>query len=169
MRGHRALPTFPGPAPLLLRSSFPTRSLDDTGYGIGLRLLELVFFKDRPGRRETGVLPALQFVASTLWSHLFGKTADALERSTEQANSYMIREAEPLTNAFISVPRDRSRFNPASFIAGIIRGVLDGSGFPCTVQAATVPAPDAPLVPGAAPGPAPRDKTVFVIKFEAEA
>lgn len=67
----------------------------------------------------------------------------------------MIREDEPVTNSFISVPKEYARLNCASFIAGIIHGVLDASGFPCSVAAVTVPVPDAP-----------RDKTVFVIKFE---
>lgn len=130
--------------------------MDATGYGIGLRLLETVALKERPGRRETAVVPMLQFVSSVVWQHLFGKTADALEKSTEHANSYMIREAEPITNIFISVPKDRSRFNPASFVGGILRGILDGAGFPCTVQAVTQP-----LEVEAGP----RDKTVFLIKF----
>ena len=98
----------------------------------------------------------LQFVSSTVWQQLFGKIADALEKSTDTANSYMIRDDDPLTNAFISIPKDLARFNPASFMAGIVRGVLDAAGFPCTVQAAIVPNSDGP-----------RDRTVFVITFTA--
>jgi hypothetical protein len=129
--------------------------LEQAGYGVGLRCLELVALKERPTKRETTIVGMLQFVSSALWQALFGKTADALEKSTDTANAYMIRDDEPLTNYFISVPRDLGRFNPASYMAGILRGVLDAGGFPCTVQAVTVPN-DA----------GPRDKTVFLIKFE---
>ena len=95
----------------------------------------------------------LQFLSSVVWQQLFGKSADALEKSTDTANAYMIRDDEPLTNYFISMPKDLSRLNPASFMAGIVRGVLESGGFPCTVQAVIVPSD------------APRDKTVFLIKF----
>ena len=98
----------------------------------------------------------LQFVSSSVWTTLFGRPADALEKSTEKANAYMIRDDEPIVNSFISVPRDMSRFNPASFMAGILRGVLEGAGFGCQVQAVNV----------AADSGAPRDKTVFVVTFD---
>jgi hypothetical protein len=138
-----------------VRFAPPLRRLEQAGYGVGLRCLELVAVKERPAKRETSVVGMLQFVSSALWQALFGKTADALEKSTDTANAYMIRDDEPLTNYFISVPRDLGRFNPAAYMAGILRGVLDAGGFPCSVQAVTVPN-DA----------GPRDKTVFLIKFE---
>lgn len=125
---------------------------------MGLRFLELLAFREKPGKREISVIGMLQFVSSTVWQQLFGKSADALEKSTDTPNAYMIRDDEPLTNYFISMPKDLSRLNPASYMAGIVRGVLDGAGFPCTVQAVTVPAETAA-----------RDKTVFLIKFEAAA
>lgn len=31
---------------------------------------------------------------------------------------------------FVSVPREMGHLNPAAFVAGIVRGALDGSGFP---------------------------------------
>ena len=98
----------------------------------------------------------LQFASSAVWTALFGRPADALEKSTDKAHAYMIRDDEPLVNSFISVPKDMSRFNPAAFMAGILRGVLDGAGYPCTVQAVTV----------AAEGGGVRDRTVFLVTFE---
>ena len=131
------------------------RRLEQAGYPIGARFLELLALRERAGKREVTVVGMLQFVSSTVWQSLFGKTADALEKSTDTANAYMIRDDEPLTNAFISVPKDLARFNPAAFMAGIVRGVLDSAGFPCTVQAVTVA------------GDGPRDKTVFLVTFDA--
>jgi trafficking protein particle complex subunit 5 len=128
--------------------------LDNAGYNIGLRFLELISFKDKPGKRETSTVSMLQFLSSSIWQHLFGKQADALEKSTEDENTFMIRDDEPITNFFISVPKDLSRFNPACFIAGILRGLLDGAGFECTVQAVNVAVENGP-----------RDKTVYVVKF----
>lgn len=83
--------------------------LEAAGAGIGVRFLELSSFRDKPGRRETGVVGMLQFVSGPAWQSLFGKQADALEKSTEVANQYMIREDEPLTNHFISMPKEYSR------------------------------------------------------------
>jgi trafficking protein particle complex subunit 5 len=153
------------------------RSLEAAGYGIGVRCLELAAFKERPGKRETTIVGFLQFISGVFWQHLFGRVADALEKSKDQPNSYMIRDEDPFTNTFISVPKDASRFNPASFVAGIVRGALDSAGFvssfnllgnikskatfvqlfmqACTVQAVVVPADDRP-----------RDATVYLIKFE---
>jgi hypothetical protein len=41
----------------------------------------------------------------------------------------MIREAEPLTNHFISMPKELARLNPAAFVAGILHGMLDAASF----------------------------------------
>jgi hypothetical protein len=89
-------------------SDLETR-LEAAGAGIGVRFLELAAFRDKPGRRETGVVGMLQFVSGPAWQSLFGKHADALEKSTEVANQFMIREDEPLTNHFISMPKEYSR------------------------------------------------------------
>jgi hypothetical protein len=41
----------------------------------------------------------------------------------------MIHEYTPITNAFVSVPTDMGNLNCASFLAGIIAGILDSSRF----------------------------------------
>lgn len=40
-----------------------------------------------------------------------------------------IRDNDPLTNRYISVPRDLSPLNCAAFMGGIVRGALDAAGF----------------------------------------
>ena len=40
-----------------------------------------------------------------------------------------IFDKEPLTNRFISVPKDMGDLNCAAFVAGIINGVLDAAEF----------------------------------------
>ncbi|KAJ6296179.1 hypothetical protein OIU78_024085 [Salix suchowensis] len=51
----------------------------------------------------------------------------------------MISEKELLVNRFISIPKDMGTFNCGAFVAGIVRGVLDGAGFPAVVTAHFVP------------------------------
>ena len=104
---------------------------------IGARLLPA---REKGGRRETRLINILQFVSSTVWKSLFGKAADALERSTDNEDEYMISDSAPLTNQFISVPPDLGQLNCAAFIAGIIKGVLDGAQF-VRRRIATVSAP----------------------------
>lgn len=41
----------------------------------------------------------------------------------------MIYENNPITNTFVSLPLDLSQFNCATFIAGIIAGILDSAKF----------------------------------------
>ncbi|QCD92070.1 E3 ubiquitin-protein ligase Topor [Vigna unguiculata] len=90
-------------------------------------------------RRETRLLGILSFVHSTVWKVLFGKVADSLEKGTEHEDEYMISEKELLVNKFISIPKDMGTFNCGAFVAGIVRGVLDGAGFPAVVTAHFVP------------------------------
>lgn len=41
----------------------------------------------------------------------------------------MIIDQLPLTNKFISVPKEMSALNCAAFIAGVVKGVLDATNF----------------------------------------
>ncbi|XP_062509524.1 trafficking protein particle complex subunit 5-like isoform X2 [Corticium candelabrum] len=69
-----------------------------------------------------------------LWT-LFGKEADNLEHATGDESTYYIIEKEPIINKFISVPKDKSSLNCASFSAGIVEGVLNATDFPAKVTA----------------------------------
>mmetsp|Transcript_27260 Transcript_27260/g.35756 ORF Transcript_27260/g.35756 Transcript_27260/m.35756 type:complete len:189 (+) Transcript_27260:96-662(+) len=133
------------------------KRLEETGYHVGLRVLELVTYREKQNRRRTRLLQTLQFISTNVWKYLFGKQADSLERSRENEDEYMIHEFEPLTNEFVSVPSDMGHFNCAAFIAGIIAGILDGSSFPAKVTAHGV---------GMENGQ--KEKTVFLLKFSPE-
>jgi hypothetical protein len=125
------------------------------GYTIGQRLLELLLHREgRSAKRETRVLGILQFVAQTLYRHLFGKPADGLEKSRDNEDEYMLIDHDPVVNSYISVPREMNQLNCAAFVAGIIEAVLDGSLFPSRVTAHSVPSEQHPM------------KTVFLIKFD---
>ena len=67
---------------------------------------------------------------STLWKHLFGRQARDLEQSNTAEDEYMISDSDLFVTRFVSVPREMGHFNPAAFVAGVVRGALDGAGFP---------------------------------------
>ncbi|CAM6123315.1 unnamed protein product [Calypogeia fissa] len=133
------------------------RRLEDAGYGVGLRTLELLCHREKGNRRETRLLGILSFVHSTVWKCLFGKVADSLEKGTEHEDEYMISEKELLVNRFISVPKDMGAFNCGAFVAGVVKGVLDSAGFPARVSAHFV------AVEGQQ-----RPRTTILIKFAEE-
>ena len=94
-----------------------------------------------------------QFVTGPRWKSPFGKEADALQASADEEGVYMIYEAKPCTNKYISVPAnlggDRA-LNVAAYIGGIVAGILTAAGFAAGVQ--TLLAEDG--------------RTAFVITFE---
>jgi hypothetical protein len=130
------------------------RKLEQAGHSVGYRVLELVCFRERRGRRDKKIIPMLQFVTNNCWKCLFGKEADSLQASADEDGQYMIFEAEPVTNKFVSVPTNLGgarSLNCAAYIAGIIGGILTGAGF-TTESVQALFAEDG--------------RTVFVIKFD---
>lgn len=148
------------------------RRLENSGYGVGFRVLELLAFRSKEYKRETRLMSILQFVSAAVWKSLFGKPADSLERSIDNADEYMIVDYEPITSTFVSVPSDLGQLSADSYISGIIAGVLEGSGFPARVTAHTVPMDEgeyASKTPGASNTLLHRrDKAVFLVKFSKE-
>ncbi|KAL9077041.1 MAG: hypothetical protein Q9161_000674 [Pseudevernia consocians] len=138
------------------------RRLNEAGYPLGQRLLPLLLLRSstptHPAPRPTRILPLLQFIAHTLWRHLFARSADSIESSSTNNHEYMISDNEPLVNQYISVPKEMSQLNCAAYVAGIIEGVCCGVG--CK---AGVSAHNAGEEGGMWPG-----KTVFLIRFEEE-
>lgn len=130
--------------------------LNGLGYQIGQRYLELVKLREgaKSSKREVKIIEILQFIHGPFWKCIFGKTANELERSQDEANEYMIIDSEPLVSKFVSIPKDYGNLNCAAFIAGIIEGALDSAGFYASVSAHSVPIDGFPL------------RTVFLIKFK---
>lgn len=139
------------------------RRLNVQGHPIGLKLLDLLTWREPPRTqlRPLNIIALLNFIINIMWKHLFSRSADALEKSNENPDQYMIIENEPLVNQYISVPKEMSQLNCAAFVAGIIEGACDGAGFPARVSAHTVTAPgkEGEMWPG---------KTVFLVKFQPE-
>lgn len=60
--------------------------LSDIGKHVGYGLAEMIQMKEKPGKRETRILGILYYVNSIVWKYVFGKQADSLEKSTENAD-----------------------------------------------------------------------------------
>ena len=110
-------------------------ALHSLGWQVGARCHDLITVRERASKREPRLLQVLLMVKAPLWKALFGKEADKLEKANDDDRTYYIIEAEPLVNAFISVPKDKGSLNCASFTAGVIEAVLDGANCPAKVTA----------------------------------
>ncbi|KAG5517988.1 hypothetical protein PMAC_000443 [Pneumocystis sp. 'macacae'] len=115
------------------------KKLNIQGYRIGQKLLELVTWREKNSKREIRVLGILQFIFSNIWKAIFNKQPDALEKSKENEDEYMIIDNEPIVNKYISVPKEMAHLNCAAFVAGIVEAIMDGSRFPSKVTAHSVP------------------------------
>lgn len=107
--------------------------LSDAGKHIGYRVIDLIVNRDKNYRRENRVINMLMFIRTVFWRTLFNKDADKLEQANDDNSIYYIIESEPITNKFISMPKDKGNFNCASFIAGIIEAALEQCCFPSKV------------------------------------
>jgi hypothetical protein len=96
----------------------------------------------------------LQFIHNQVWKMLFNKQADGLQKSTDDPDEYRLIENSPVVNKFVCLPKENN-LNCASFIAGIIEGILNSSDFRSKVSAYFAE------VEGIS-------KTFYIIKFDAE-
>mmetsp|Transcript_56148 Transcript_56148/g.130740 ORF Transcript_56148/g.130740 Transcript_56148/m.130740 type:complete len:191 (+) Transcript_56148:47-619(+) len=107
------------------------------GLPVGARVLDLYIFRENRNKRETRLLPMLNFVAQTIWKQLFGRTADLL-KGQDHENEYMLNDKALLVNQFISVPRDYGAVNCGAYVAGVVEGILCSAAFPAKATAHTV-------------------------------
>ena len=74
--------------------------LNTLGYRIGTRVLELMAWRNESAakapKRETRFLPALMSIHTHVWRAVFGKPADAIEKSVENADECMAPDAAVL-------------------------------------------------------------------------
>ncbi|GMH51619.1 hypothetical protein TrVE_jg3984 [Triparma verrucosa] len=109
--------------------------LSKSGWEVGSRTYLMSSQVQGGKNREIRVLGVLQFLSSTIWTSLFNKKADSLEKSLNSSSEYMIHDSNPLPTIFCEVPSSLSSFNPASFVSGIVKGALETAGFGCEVTA----------------------------------
>jgi hypothetical protein len=134
------------------------RQLNTLGYRVGTRVLEIMLWRtegsSKAPKREIKLLPVLMLIHTQVWKATFGKPADAIERSVENTDEYMIIDNEPPIERHISVPRDMSQLSCSSFTAGVVEAVLDGLSFPARVTAHNTPISQFP------------NRTTILIKLE---
>jgi trafficking protein particle complex subunit 5 len=147
--------------------------LNAQGYLLGSKTLDLLLYRATPAGssssstststkesalavRPLRVLALLNLLTTKLYPLLFSRPADSLEQSTTAKNEFMVIDNTPLTNVYISVPKEMSQLSVAAYIAGILEGVCDASGFEAKVSAHNQPTD---VWPG---------RTVFLIKFDDE-
>ena len=51
------------------------------------------------------LMDVLQFISSSCWKYLFGRSLDALERGADNPNEYIMTDNHPLCSKYISVPK----------------------------------------------------------------
>ena len=106
--------------------------LSSLGYPIGEKVLELCSVREKNFKKETKIVNMLQFIHNNVWKMLFGKQADGLQKSTDDEDEYRIIENSPITNKYI--PFQKGQSNCASFLGGIIEGILNSADFRCKVS-----------------------------------
>ena len=67
--------------------------LAEFGGRVGVRMLELLVWREKNLRRETRIVGILSFIHTTVFRALFGKPADSLERSNEREDECMLWRA----------------------------------------------------------------------------
>lgn len=107
--------------------------LSSLGYPIGEKVLELCYCREKNFKREIKISNMLLFIHNNVWKMLFNKTADGLQRSSEDEEEYRLIENSPITNKFIPISKNNP-VNCASFIGGIIEGILNSADFRCKVS-----------------------------------
>jgi trafficking protein particle complex subunit 5 len=145
--------------------------LSQQGYLLGSRCLDLLLYRSTPAGssssntsssgkdsalavRPLRILSLLNLLTTKLYPLLFARPADSLEQSTTSKNEYMVIDNTPLTNTYISVPREMSQLSVAAYIAGVLEGVCDAAGFEAKVSAHNQPTE---VWPG---------RTVFLVRFD---
>ncbi|GAB5366295.1 hypothetical protein AAMO2058_001131600 [Amorphochlora amoebiformis] len=102
------------------------KRLSEAGYGVGLRAIELLSFREKGCRKERSIIQMLNFVRTTVWKSLFGRPADDLQISNAKKNEYYIYDNDPVTCKYIS---NSNAARCAAYTAGIINGILDAAEF----------------------------------------
>ncbi|KAL0224008.1 hypothetical protein P9112_003398 [Eukaryota sp. TZLM1-RC] len=147
--------------------------LESTGFPIGNKLIESIVYRQLKGKRPLNHNNALQAILKA-WKHYFGQSLvlmhamSAGERKPFECSLFtvypltldIIKDTTPFVATFFSTPPDLKDSQGAdlirvtSFQAGIIKGMLGGLGFPCTIRTGHKPTEEHP------------QQTLFQVSFD---
>lgn len=119
--------------------------LKEIGYDMGKRMILFQKFK------QESSLDALMYKLVYIFLPYFYEADRKLEKS-EEKETYLIIENNPLFNKYISLPNEYIDFSCDSIIAGAIESVTMASGFSTEVVVYNSPTPEFP------------DRIIFVVK-----
>jgi len=86
------------------------KKLAENGYGVGVRMSELCFFREKNAKREIKVVGILSYIKDNIWKTMFGKPADSLERATDKQDECNVAPAVAFSFARCSAsPAQHSR------------------------------------------------------------
>jgi hypothetical protein len=71
------------------------KKLAENGYGVGLRMSELCFFREKNAKREIKIVGILSYIKDNIWKTMFGKPADSLERATDKQDECELPPSNP--------------------------------------------------------------------------
>jgi hypothetical protein len=112
-----------------------SEQLEEFGYSLGPRYLELLCFRERGCKKETKIVDILWFIAKPFWLNVFNKPAPSLEVHANHSHIYMLKEESNICNRYACLPKGSKGVNCAAFVAGILEGFLNAAGFSCRVSA----------------------------------
>lgn len=109
--------------------------LEELGYPIGPKFLELLCFRDKGCKKELKIVEILFFISKSLWPCAFNKTISSIEQHAEYNHMYMLKEENSLCNRYACLHRGQKSVNCSAFAAGLVEGLLNAAGFSCRVIA----------------------------------
>ncbi|TGZ72933.1 hypothetical protein CRM22_001793 [Opisthorchis felineus] len=112
------------------------RRLAEFGRHVGERMVDVVYVREKPQKRDTRLYNSLMFLKSTFWKSIFGKEADELEQDGGDKNTYYLIEHEPVVNRFTRFVFDEKEavpLNTAAFNCGIVEAFLTNTGYTLSV------------------------------------
>jgi hypothetical protein len=103
--------------------------LHKVGVKTGERLLDILYVREKPFKRETKFISFLQFIAGPAWRQLFNRSAEV--SMSDNGEEYYIVDRGLLLNKFLSPPPDAEDFLNCggAIAAGMVEGMLQRAGY----------------------------------------
>lgn len=101
------------------------------GESIGFKVVEMDLVGEKTPRHPK-LADFLGFLRSSTWKHLFGVPLN-INPVPGKPHFYLI-ETQDVADCFYSVSKDYPSLKPATFISGLVKGILSTIGYNVTVE-----------------------------------